>query len=264
MKKRHRNAKKARSTQIYVELREDAILNWNERDKALEFLNSKGEVSKKHLVSIGEGYERKGKALKILRQVVNRLGGAIKMGPEAIYFDRYIGIDTSYKVWGDNFICATACLTIDQTIDHEKGLNRGDTLEGVCLPRLIFWCKGGTNPERYGWKRFIETIVKADDFNPEYTYGIVVDSELGLLPKINAREEPVFEDYFLPSNVSLIYASADTGEDYFYNQLIRSTDRVASSALEKARQHFSGQESMNHEKTCQDLLGFAGPVNVTW
>lgn len=264
MKKKHRNVKKPRITNIHVELREDVIFNWNDKEKALELLNSKGEVSKKHLVSISESYDRKGKTPKILRQVVNRLGGTIKMGSEAIYFDRYVGIDTSYKAWGENFICATACLTIEQTICHEKGLSKGDILEGVCLPRLIFWCKSGMNPERYGWKKFIETIVRADDFNPEFIYGIVVDSELGLLPKINAREEPVFEDYFLPPNVSLIYGSADTGDDYFYNQLIRSTDRVASSALEKAQRHFAGQESMTHERPCQDLVGFAGPVNVTW
>lgn len=262
--KKFGHTKKPRDTTIHIELREDVKFSWNEKEKAIELLNSEGQVSKKHIVSISEGYEREGKTSKVLRQVHNRPGGTIKFGSEPIYFDRYIGIDTSYREWGDNFICATACLAIEQTIDHKNGLRKGDTLDGMCYPRLVFWCKRGTNPERYGWKKFIEEIGREEDFNSECTYGIIVDSELGLLPKINAREEPVFENYFLPPNVSLIYGSADTGEDYFYNKLIKATDRVAGSALEKARQRFSGQESMSHEKICQDLIGFAGPVSVTW
>lgn len=255
---------KIRETTIHIELRENVNIRWNKDEKSIELINSEGQISKKNLVSIGESYARSGKSPKILRQVPNRLGGVIKSGPESIHFDRYIGIDTSYEKWGQNLICSTACLTIEQKIDHINGLSKGETLKGTCYPRLVFLCKPGTNPERYGWKKYIESFANGKDFNPEFTYGIIVDSELGLLPKINAGEEPVFENYFLPDNLLLIYASADTGENYFYNKLIRATDRVAASALKKAQLYFSGQESMSYEKTCQDLIGFADDVDIKW
>ena len=245
--------KKPRKMAIHVEIREDVRISWNEKTNSIELLNSAGQVSTKHLVSLSSGYEREGKSPKIVRQLVNESGGTIKLGPETPYFDRYLAIDTSYKAWNNYFICTTAGIAVQQTIDHTKDLEKGDGLDIHAFPRLSFLCKPGNNPERYGWMKVINALVTSEDFKRDFKYAIIVDSELGILPKINAREEPIIGDYFLPANISLIYASADTGQEYFWNQLIKWADRAAANSLKAAIQKLSGEKIEDFASEFWDL-----------
>lgn len=223
-------------------------------------MDSKGEISKKNLVSLGEGYARENKRPKILRQLVNRLGGNLK--PVNKYCDRYICIDTSYKPFGANLLCTTASISIQQELDHERGLLKGDTLLGWLFPRACFLFKLGVNPERYGWMRMIEALLRWDRFDAKISYGIVVDSELGLLPKINAREEPVHGISMLPSNMTLIYASADAGQEHFFNRLIRSTDQAAAKPLEHAFTSHQGSVDVTFDGPQIDLPVSNGHIEL--
>jgi len=263
MSKKNKHTK-ARVPVVCVELREDTNITWDNETRTLKFLNSKGELSQKNIVSIGQGYIRDNKGPKILRQVVNPLGSEVSIESTTAHFDRYVGYDTSYKPSGDNFICATGGLLVDQALDHEKGLSNGDTVSGLVIPRLCFLCKKGLNPERYGWMKMIEALMRWEKFNPNFRYGIVVDSELGLLPKINARDEPVFENFFLPENLSLIYASADGGRENFYNVLIKATDRIAAASLQEAIKKYPSHASLKLENNYADLTVLNSHVDFTF
>lgn len=258
--------KKPRTPIVRITIREPGHVNWNEQNKNFEILDSHGKISKTHLVSIGEGYARHGKGSKIVRQLITQLGGTVNPYLTEIYFDRYLGIDTSYKVSGGNFICATACLYIDQSLDHKRGLTKGDSISVLDIPRLCFLCRPGTNPERYGWMRVIDSLVRWKEFNPKFTYGIVVDSELAILPQINIRELPVFEKFFLPENISLLYASADVGRESFYNKLIKATDQVAAVSLATALRLYPNHENIifEAERACADLTALTSRVDYTF
>lgn len=248
-----KSQKKPRIPIVSIEVRGDTHINWDSETGSLQFLNSRGEISDKHLVSVGQGYAREGKSPKILRQLMNRLGGEVNIRSTTSYFDRYVGVDTSYKISGEKSICATGGLLINQTLDHEKGLEIGDEICGLVIPRPCFLFKQGKNPERYGWMKVIDGLVRWEKYNPDFKYGIVVDSELGILPKINAREEPVFENFYLPENMSLIYASADGGRENFYNVLINSTDQVAAASLDEAIKLYPSHAAIALEGTYVDL-----------
>ena len=245
---------------VTIELREDTNINWDSETASLQFLNSKGEISDKHLVSIGEGYAREGKTTKILRQLLNPQGGEVKVGSTTSYFDRYVGIDTSYKQSGVKLICATGGLLVNQALDHEKGLVAGEEINVLAVPRLCFFFKQGMNPERSGWMKVIDGLTQWDEYNPNFKYGVVVDSDLGILPKINAREEPVFEDFYLPDNMSLIYASADGGRESFYNVLIKAADQVAAASLVKSIELYPSHAIMTLEGQCAELTALTGHV----
>lgn len=253
--------KKPRTTIISVELREDTQFNWNEKEKRFELLNSDGEISTKNLVSFGEGYARDKKPPKILRQLMSQIGGVIQPAAEENYADRYISIDTSYRSFGDNNLCVTAGMSTEQELDHKRGLLKGETLTGFLFPRACFIARPGANPERYGWMKVIEAVVRWKNFKPECSYGIIVDSELGLIPKMNAREEPLFGDFFLPDNMTLIYASADAGQENFYNKLIKATDQVAAISLKLAVEMHTGIENYSFEGTHVDLPILTGNVD---
>jgi len=56
---------------------------------------------------------------------------------------------------------------------------------------------------------------------------IVTDTELGNIPKYNTREIPLYGSFYLPDNITIAYASADTGNDII-NDVIKKADKIAS------------------------------------
>ena len=67
-----------------------------------------------------------------------------------------------------------------------------------------------SSPEREAWKAFIDT----HDSGPHLKHCLVVDSDLGALTRINAKEEPLFQEAMLPSNWQLNYATSDVSDDF--------------------------------------------------
>jgi hypothetical protein len=207
----------------------------NKNDKCFESRNSEGDVSKKHWIN-----------------------------PRSATYDRYFVINTSYKPFGENLICATSCLAINQDIDHDQMLKKGDQISVFEMPRLIFLAKQGTNPERYGWMKVIDALLRSDLFNVAWSYGVVVDNDLNDLQKINVGEKPILDDFFTPDNVSLIYASADAGKESLIGKLIRATDRVAKKSLEFALEKFDGQKSFNMQRDFWDVTTLKDKVNISF
>ena len=64
---------------------------------------------------------------------------------------------------------------------------------------------------------------------------MIVDSDLNRLTAFNTRSEPIFDDFFLPDGVQLIYASADVGKEHVVNKVLSQADRGASAMLKKIR-----------------------------
>jgi len=85
------------------------------------------------------------------------------------------------------------------------------------------------NPERLGWWLGIDRI-KRMSLSPDAQIGVVVDSSLETLESINKRETPIVENLFLPSGISLIFAS-DVSVDSLANKFIRICDTLATQIL---------------------------------
>ncbi len=75
-------------------------------------------------------------------------------------------------------------------------------------------------PEREAWRSFIETY----PHDLSQRYALIVDSELGSLIKINRRETPVFEDFFLPENWQLNYATSDVNDEFVTVRMMKECD----------------------------------------
>jgi hypothetical protein len=91
---------------------------------------------------------------------------------------------------------------------------------------LIFDINKDINPEIIGWHLFFNHILPMLEITSERRLAFVVDSELGKHQAINSRQVPYYQNYYLPGNVDLVYASSDTGTDAT-NQLIRACDRAS-------------------------------------
>lgn len=93
-----------------------------------------------------------------------------------------------------------------------------------------FLIKGNSEkPENQNWMNLLNFITNHKNHNPNFKIGIIVDSDLGNIPSFNQREKPIFEDYFLPDNFELIFAS-DAANDSFLNQAIKKCHSLANEA----------------------------------
>lgn len=79
-------------------------------------------------------------------------------------------------------------------------------------------------------------ILKIQESNPKPLgqIGIIVDSELGKIKNINFRRAPLIDDFYLPPNFELIFASDNSGkEEYFSNKLIAACEANSKRMLEE-------------------------------
>lgn len=90
-------------------------------------------------------------------------------------------------------------------------------------------------PELMNWKQFIEFVIKDAGYTPEKKIGIIVDSELGNIQAYNKREIPIIDNFFLPRNFQLLYASADAQNDSVFNQAIAYCDKSATEILNEMK-----------------------------
>ena len=87
--------------------------------------------------------------------------------------------------------------------------------------------------EKIGLVELINLIINVLQIRTEEAIGIVTDHDLGNHEKYNNGEIPLIfaTEYYLPSNIKLIYASADKKNESFLNQLINHCDKGASQIL---------------------------------
>jgi hypothetical protein len=104
--------------------------------------------------------------------------------------------------------------------------------------------------ENKNWKLFIENYLSVPE-NRKVSTGIIVDSDLGSIDKYNSKSLPIYENYFLPENIELIYASADTKNDTIINKLISFSDEESTKYLNELEMELV----KTMEKLRVDLIG---------
>lgn len=78
-------------------------------------------------------------------------------------------------------------------------------------------------PENCNWYRLIDFIKNHKIYNSKQKIGLIVDSDLGEIVNYNNRLKPIYKDYFLPDNFTLIYATSDK-KDSLLNLMIKLCD----------------------------------------
>ena len=90
-----------------------------------------------------------------------------------------------------------------------------------------------TKPEKLGLMNLIEYIQSEETYSSYEKIGIIVDSDLENLKSYNSRSTPIFDSFFLPQGLHLIYGTSDTGKDLFANQMLKYADIVSSQCLKE-------------------------------
>ncbi|MFV1942878.1 hypothetical protein VPH49_18860 [Pseudomonas luteola] len=155
-------------------------------------------------------------------------------------FDLIVAIDTNTNTIDEREISATGVILANWVDDL--------TTESKSLCYKTLFCLEFTElsepREKIGWIMALSELLKNNYLPKNRKIGVIVDSYLGEIPAINARVEPVYENIFLPSNITLLYASSDVGLEYTANKLIKYADQSAKLVLEYIK---SGRASINEK-----------------
>lgn len=231
------NEKKPRILQINIAVQNGDTLRhqWDARaQKFTLVIERNGMTVSADAIDMSQYYERPTKPKFISAVSVRRSRDfSISQSDLVQNYDHVWSIDnSSMKAFGVTFNVAALC-----------ALDPGGS-GGVERVGGVLFGKTAGNPERYGWRHWIQYLlrsVKADE-----RYAIIVDSEFSLIPNMNARSEPVHGKFMLPENFDLIYATADAGGDQIFNKALSESDK-----LSKAMRH--SMESENNAKYFFDI-----------
>jgi len=96
-------------------------------------------------------------------------------------------------------------------------------------------------PENVAWREVIKALRLPLEIK---RIALVIDSDLGEIRKYNSREKPIIDNFFLPFNMSFIYASSDSGQDLVFNKPIVEADREARRVLNYVAKHITDKRDL--------------------
>lgn len=135
-------------------------------------------------------------------------------------FDYFWAIDTNQKdIFGS--IANVAVITASNTFN---------VAEFKSTLAIVFGSIEG-NPELYAWKKFICFVMNNIENSLSKSFALIVDSELGKLSQFNSQELPIYKDFFLPENWTLIYATADSGKQSIFNKMLIESDKNSTKLM---------------------------------
>lgn len=189
---------------------------------------------------IGENKER------VVARATNLPGAITNVGSWVMNFDVIFAIDTNTEKYKDIYISAGAVCqgTIVKESKDSGTINSGQWL-------IFDWYhRGNTNMETKTWVETIKIIQLA--FSSDTRIGIVIDSELGNLEDYNNRKIPLRDNFYLPENFIMMYASADRTDEWC-NGMIRQCDDIAKKRLRE----IVLTPAMTHitNSRCEEILG---------
>jgi hypothetical protein len=150
-------------------------------------------------------------------------------------FDLIYAIDTNTKEINNSFL-SVACIVLCK-IQRIKGMN-----QSLAFFAPVHWfefrnIKGKI--ENCVWKFVIERITSNPDYETSMKVCLIVDADYGSITDFNARKKPLFEEFYLPKNFTLVYAYARSGrKEQLPNILISSCDKESKNLMKHIEANF--------------------------
>ena len=217
-----------RLTDVLISFEDGAVIyGYRSNGTKIEFLGANGERLTPSYAAVGSGYERASGKFKSTTRVdvdPRQISGNVPAWVNR--YDRIFAVDTNTIELDGINLCVTCCVLAEIAFDGPKWSGRIELLDA-----FVAW-KPTLKPELIGWLDVIDRI----NTHPSVRIGLVVDSELAMIPQFNLRNAPIVEGIYLPPNVELVYASADQDKNLPFNYLIAKCDSDATFLINKIKQ----------------------------
>ena len=206
-----------------------------------------GEINGVPTLHVGRGYFNDlGKYKKTLSIPVDLNMRSTNLFEQLQRYEVIYAIDTNKKKHG-NIVFTVSC-AVHFALEHEKD-NVWRSAVFTRLPAVLALASQ-ENPELLAWRRLIDYV------SPKISgrVGLVVDSELGNIPLFNTRAKAIHNDFFLPDNVELIYASSERDLSSPLNKAISVCDndanRIAKVIIQRLSSDTISKSILSSENEC--------------
>lgn len=200
-------------------------------DLGLKIIDENKQEVKTTMYEI-EGYtERENKKDKVIfRQPIVNNQFVKDINLELIKYDAIVAIDTSYELIEGIKIAFTSVIIFSKVSKDDESTYCYQQISDI----LEWDATTIDKPENLMYAQVIENIrLHNIERNQSPTIAVIVDSDLGNISLFNKRSMPIYEDYFLPENFYLFYASTDIGSENSQNKLLKLCDNEAKNALKE-------------------------------
>lgn len=186
-----------------------------------------GQVLNPISATVEQSYERK-KGSKILNRVVTK-PTHLFANPNRVLeqFDTIYAVDTNTRVINSLSTSVTGIVGGENT----KPIILGNTSIMFRPIKCFEFRNVSCKAENLGWREVIKAIVSAATYNERKRIALIVDSDLGMIDSYNRREVPIIDDFIIPKNFSLIYASTDSGNENIANKMLKLADWMSTDIL---------------------------------
>jgi hypothetical protein len=201
--KKHNKSKKTRIQRVDAyfkipDVQENTKFVFSINSSGLPEIKSNGVVFPYDQISSELYYERESKP-----KVITRSNSPIPLyGNPSLSLKKYSHlcvVDTNTRKL-HNRILSVAFLFLGEWRDAEDGI------QFSFYPYLcIDFMDCDEKPERFAWQEVIRLLLNGTDYSDtDNTFGIIVDSDLGAISAINKREEPIYDQFFMPERIELV------------------------------------------------------------
>ncbi len=141
-------------------------------------------------------------------------------------YDQIFVIDTNTRKIDQDEVSIACILHIKPSKQTGLDLVMSAGIVGI----FEFW-NVNQKQENFAWMKLLEQVeLNRAHFDGEI--GLVTDSDLGNHESFNSRKLPIFDHYYLPKGIQLVYASSDVGSEFLQNKLIRVCDKISGYIFE--------------------------------
>lgn len=227
--RKNKNQIKPRETSVYLDMGKPVRINKVGITKNGELILKNDDeqvVPEKAFIETSYSRENPKKLKKILNKINLNPQQLVVAPNRAFYkYDVIFAVDTNTEKLNDKTVsvCCAIISQIKKGSEYDMALFR--------ISKVIEFWNISKKPELVALTEIIKMITANPDYNENRLIGIIVDTELNSLAKINNREVPILDNIYLPQGFELIYASADVGKENLPNILISNCDKTAKDIL---------------------------------
>jgi hypothetical protein len=181
----------------------------------------------------GISYMRPGKTPK---QLVRFEHDGISANLDQYYkqYDLLIAVDTNTATIAGTTYHVGFCIQAVLCFNHKNIID----IQPLRKPNLVLVGEEA-KPEYRNVQHLIQYLQTRDFSKYNTTFeklriGIITDCDLGAIPEINKRTQPLIDNFIIPENIQLIYAS-DAASDTLFNDLIKWCHKGANTMIDAAR-----------------------------
>jgi len=211
--------------------------------------------------------QRKNKLPKILHASSSATTDTyLNSNHQLLSYDHLIAVDTNTNYTNGSSVSITAAFHIMPGSEKSNFI----CCSAKVIALLEFW-NVVEKPENLGWWKILEALQGHPNFKGKI--GLIVDSDLGDHTAFNLREKPIFRDFYLPENVTIIYASDRGGAEHLSTKMISYCHNLASDIFKEEnlimniKNLYVGLEGVySHirqwDPDCDDIRPFCGDMTT--